>query len=189
MGPTLARMAARAAGDRPPRHRRVALVVRRRASRRSNSAGVAHRARRPARPRRRRRAARRAERDLHGRPEVRHDRRAGDDVGDEHDRARQLRRALSRLAHRRVLDRKRLSAHAGRVRRARARPTPLGPVGEYAASCVGRERVFELYAERHRNARRDRPTQLRDRPALRRARRHRDAGASAASRCRWTWDT
>src|SRR5262249_31915974 len=23
----------------------------------------------------------------------------------------------------------------------------LGPVGEYAASCVGRERVFELYAE------------------------------------------
>jgi nucleoside-diphosphate-sugar epimerase len=26
---------------------------------------------------------------------------------------------------------------------------PLGPVGEYAASCVGRERVFELYSERH----------------------------------------
>jgi nucleoside-diphosphate-sugar epimerase len=26
---------------------------------------------------------------------------------------------------------------------------PLGPVGEYAASCVGRERIFELYAERH----------------------------------------
>jgi nucleoside-diphosphate-sugar epimerase len=25
----------------------------------------------------------------------------------------------------------------------------LGPVGEYAASCVGRERIFELYAERH----------------------------------------
>lgn len=25
----------------------------------------------------------------------------------------------------------------------------LGPVGEYAASCVGRERVFELFAERH----------------------------------------
>lgn len=25
----------------------------------------------------------------------------------------------------------------------------LGPVGEYAASCVGRERAFELYAERH----------------------------------------
>src|SRR5262249_39964415 len=24
----------------------------------------------------------------------------------------------------------------------------LGPVGEYAASCVGRERMFELYAER-----------------------------------------
>ncbi|MDB4878243.1 MAG: dependent epimerase/dehydratase family protein [Gemmatimonadetes bacterium] len=28
----------------------------------------------------------------------------------------------------------------------------LGPVGEYAASCVGRERVFELYAERHGTA-------------------------------------
>ncbi len=26
---------------------------------------------------------------------------------------------------------------------------PLGPVGEYAASCVGRERVFESYAERY----------------------------------------
>jgi nucleoside-diphosphate-sugar epimerase len=26
----------------------------------------------------------------------------------------------------------------------------LGPVGEYAASCVGRERVFELYSERDR---------------------------------------
>jgi dTDP-4-dehydrorhamnose reductase len=25
----------------------------------------------------------------------------------------------------------------------------LGPVGEYAASCVGRERIFELFAERH----------------------------------------
>ena len=25
----------------------------------------------------------------------------------------------------------------------------LGPIGEYAASCVGRERVFELYSERH----------------------------------------
>jgi nucleoside-diphosphate-sugar epimerase len=28
----------------------------------------------------------------------------------------------------------------------------LGPVGEYAASCVGRERVFELYAERYGTA-------------------------------------
>jgi nucleoside-diphosphate-sugar epimerase len=26
---------------------------------------------------------------------------------------------------------------------------PLGPVGEYAASCVGRERIFELYSERN----------------------------------------
>lgn len=26
---------------------------------------------------------------------------------------------------------------------------PLGPVGEYAASCVGRERIFELYADRY----------------------------------------
>jgi nucleoside-diphosphate-sugar epimerase len=25
---------------------------------------------------------------------------------------------------------------------------PVGPIGEYAASCVGRERVFELYADR-----------------------------------------
>jgi len=26
---------------------------------------------------------------------------------------------------------------------------PLGPVGEYAASCVGRERIFELFSERN----------------------------------------
>jgi len=26
---------------------------------------------------------------------------------------------------------------------------PLGPIGEYAASCVGRERVFELFSERN----------------------------------------
>jgi len=26
---------------------------------------------------------------------------------------------------------------------------PVGPVGEYAASCVGRERVFEFYAQKH----------------------------------------
>ena len=27
---------------------------------------------------------------------------------------------------------------------------PVGPVGEYAASCVGRERVFEYYSQKHR---------------------------------------
>ena len=27
---------------------------------------------------------------------------------------------------------------------------PLGPIGEYAASCLGRERVFEFYSTRHR---------------------------------------
>jgi nucleoside-diphosphate-sugar epimerase len=30
-----------------------------------------------------------------------------------------------------------------------AESDPVGPVGEYAASCVGRERVFESYAERY----------------------------------------
>lgn len=29
-----------------------------------------------------------------------------------------------------------------------AETDPVGPVGEYAASCVGRERIFELFAER-----------------------------------------
>lgn len=29
---------------------------------------------------------------------------------------------------------------------------PLGPVGEYAASCVGRERMFELYSERNQTS-------------------------------------
>ncbi len=123
MGPTLARMARRAARDSSPRDRRVALVVGRARERRSNEAGVETVSLRSARPRRRDDAARRAERDLHGRPEVRNDRRAGDDVGDEHDRPGELRRALSRLAHRRVLDGQRVRAHAGRVRRiARDRP-------------------------------------------------------------------
>ena len=52
------------------------------------------------------------------------------------------------------------------------------PVGEYAASCLGRERVFELYVGAPRHARRDRAAQLRDRSALRRARRHRVARAA-----------
>ena len=122
MGPTLARMAARAAGT----GRRVIAVSRWSSEAAARSARAGRRRdhqRRSPRPRRRRRASRCAERRLHGGPEVRHDRRTGDDVGNEHRRSRELRRALPRLAHRRVLDGKRLLAHANVARRDRARPT------------------------------------------------------------------
>ena len=133
----------------PTRHRRLALVVRRAPSVRSNEAGVETVRVRSARPRRRRTPARRAERRLHGRPEVRHDRRAGDDVGDEHHRPRQLRRALSRLAHRRVLDRQRLFAHASRRSAGRARRTRSARSANTPRRASGASASSSSYAERY----------------------------------------
>ena len=85
-------------------------------------------------------------------------------------------------AHRRLLDRQRLPAHAGRRAQAASEATPPAPVGEYAQSCLGRERMFEYFSARHGTPGRIVPPQLRDRHALRRARRHRRARSSAASR-------
>ena len=70
------------------------------------------------------------------------------DVGDEHVRARACGRALSDIADRRVLDRQRVSAcarcaAAGSRRQRRARL----PIGEYAQSALGRERMFEYVSE------------------------------------------
>ena len=100
----------------------------------------------------------------------------GDDLGDERHRAGAS--APSAIATSRIV-----AFSTGNVypltpvdarRRARDRRRSA-PVGEYAASCLGRERLFELLRGATRNARRDRPPELRDRPALRRAPRHRAA--------------
>ncbi len=52
------------------------------------------------------------------------------------------------------------------------------PPGEYAQSCVGRERMFEYFSSKHCDAGPPVPAQLRDRHALRRAARHRQQGAA-----------
>ena len=85
---------------------------------------------------------------------------------------------LPRLAHRRLLDRQRLSARRRSARAGASEATPPAPVGEYAQSCLGRERMFEYFSARHGTPGRHRPPQLRDRHALRRAVRHRLQGAS-----------
>ena len=54
--------------------------------------------------------------------------------------------------------------------------TPPAPVGDYAQSCLGRERMFEYFSAAPRHAGPDRPPQLRDRHALRRALRRRLEG-------------
>ena len=58
-------------------------------------------------------------------------------------------RGVSGLAHRRVLDRLRLSVRPGRRHRAPTEDMPPDPPGEYAQSCVGRERMFEYFSRRH----------------------------------------
>ena len=83
------------------------------------------------------------------------------------------RRALRDVAHRRVLDRQRVPAHAGRRRRlARERPArrpsaSTRPRASDASAC------FEHYRATRGTPMCDHSPQLRGRPALRRARRHR----------------
>ena len=76
--------------------------------------------------------------------------------------------AGSRIAG--VLDRQCLSAladlHGGSLE-----TDPLAPVGEYAASCVGRERMYDYFSRRGWHAAVDRAAELRLRTAVRRARR------------------
>ena len=59
----------------------------------------------------------------------------------------------------------------------RARTTSLRRSGEYAMSCLGRERMFEYFSRAHRHTRRDPAAELRDRDAVRGARR---SGAARA---------
>ena len=53
----------------------------------------------------------------------------------------------------------------------------MPPPGDYANSCVGRERMFEYFSAQARHAGPAVPAELRDRHALRRAARHRPQGA------------
>ena len=164
MGPTLARMArTRRRGMRPPRDRRVALVVCRARERASNEAGVETDSLRSARPRRRR--------QLPDAPNVVF--MAGQKFGTTGAPAMTwaMNTLVPAICAERYRDSRIVAFSTGNVYRAHARRVvggsreqdPLGPVGEYAASCVGRERMFELYAERHGTRRRDRAPQLRDR--------------------------
>ena len=131
MGPTLARMAKRAAPGR-----RVIGVARFSAAGPARRAAAAwrrmHRGR-PAVARGAGRAARRAQHRLHGGPQVRLDRQRMADLGDERPCAGAGGRALRALAHRRVLHRMRLSLrqHArARARRGRAAHRALGRIRE-----------------------------------------------------------
>ena len=89
--------------------------------------------------------------------------------------------AFRAFAHRRVLDRLRLSVRAGH-RQGRRRELAPDPPGEYAQSCVGRERMFEYFSRKFSHAGPAVPAELRDRHALRRAARHRHQGLARASR-------
>ena len=72
----------------------------------------------------------------------------------------------------RVLDRLRLSVRSGERQRLDEEMAP-NPPGEYAQSCVGRERMFE-YFSKSSNPRPIVPAELRNRYALWRAARYRD---------------
>ena len=167
MGPTLARMARRAA----PGKRILAVARFSDPARRGGAGGARSRAdpRRPARPRSDRAPAARAERDPDGRPQVRHERRAVAHVGDEHHPADVRRRGDGGEPDRGVLDRQRLPVRPGRLgRRDGGRAAPAGSRrlrGELHRPRAGAALV--LRDARHAGP--DLPAQLRDRPALRRA--------------------
>ena len=174
MGPTLARLARRAAPGEA-HHRRRALLQ----SGPAGGAGVArHRddRLRPARPRGGRNAAEGEERHLHGRLQVRRSRQPVHDLGDERARPGLRRGGLQGEPHRRLLDRLRLSLRAG----ARAAARPRGPARSAGRICrlLPRPRAhvrIPLGALRHAGP--AVPAELRHRPALRRAARHRAEGA------------
>ena len=66
--------------------------------------------------------------------------------------------------------------------KAPTRAVSPNPPGEYAQSCVGRERMFEYFSHKFANARPAVPAELRDRHAIWRAARHREQGSCRASR-------
>ena len=148
MGPTLARLAKRAAPDKHVIG--VARFSEKGVREELEQAGVETIAGRPARSRRAREAAEGGQRRVHGRPQVRRRRQRAAHLGDERAGAGDGGRGLQGLAHRRLLDRLRLSVRARRERRRdRGRRRPMPPSGDYANSCVGRERMFEYFSAKH----------------------------------------
>ena len=121
--------------------------------------------------------------------EVRRVGQSGADLGHERACPGDRRGSLRRLAHRRLLDGVRLPVRACRRRRRHRGHAGRPPPGEYAYSCVGRERMFEHFSARLRHARPHHPAQLCHRHALRRAARHRHQGAGRASRSTSPWAT
>ena len=171
MGPTLARMARRAAdaaGAEPPRHRRRAVLLpgargATAVARRRDDSG------RSVGPGRGGGAARRGQRRLHGRHEVRHDRPAAVDLGDERGRARHRRSAVCPEPHRRPFDGQRLRAGPGRTGRfagnRRAQP------GRRVCQQLPRPRAgLRALRRPAQHAHRDPPAQLRRGTTLFRAR-------------------
>ena len=145
IGPTLARLAKRAA----PNKRVVGVARFSEAGLREKLDRARHRMRRrrPARPRAGRRAAETAERHLHGRPQVRRVRPRGPHLGDE--------RACVRRSSRRRSPASRIVAYSTGcvypyvdVRHGGAtEATPMiPPPGAYANSCVAREQMFQYFS-------------------------------------------
>ena len=79
-------------------------------------------------------------------PQIRLHRQRGPHLGDEYVPARPGGRAVPRVAHRGVLDGQRVSADAGGCSGGADESTPPDPVGEYAQSALGRERMFEYFS-------------------------------------------
>ena len=122
--------------------------------------------------------------------EVRLDRRRAPHLGDERARAGARRRGVrgARASSRSRPAASIRSCRSTAAARPRTRP-PTPPPGEYANSCVGRERMFEHFSRRARHAGPADPAQLRDRHALRRAARRGAQGAATASRSTSPWAT
>ena len=160
MGPTLARLARRAAPGKADCRSRPVL----RARRRSEAPGLGHRddPRRPPRPRSGGGAAAASQRGLHGRTQVRDDGEPAAHLGDE--------RAHSGDGGGGIFRDSRIVAFSTgnvypwvEVASSGATETmPLGAVGEYAQSCVARERAFEYFSAKYRHAGPAVPPQLRD---------------------------
>ena len=179
MGPTLARMAKRAAPDK------TIYAVARFSDASGRGTCVTHGVetvkadlldREPARE-----AARGAQRRLHGRSEVRNHRSALADLGDEHATSPAL--VAEAMAESRIV-----AFSTGCVypfvpvdSGGSTEDSPLTPPGEYANSCVGRERILQLVLGETRHAGPPLPAELRDRPPLRRAARRARARSCAAS--------
>ena len=187
--PVCVRRATRRGRAAPARGRGLAFLRARGRARASQARGHRGHRLRPPRPRAGRAAARLRQRPLPRGHEVRRLGPSRPHLGHEHDRARPRGPPLRRLAHRRLLHRQRLPAVPRAQRRAARKRIATGPVGEYAQSCLGRERVFEHFSRERGTPCRPLPPLLRRGPALRRPRGHRRARSSPESPSTSRWAT